>query len=122
MDKVKNYHRIVGKMVDTLAERDKDASSMPHTTRIVDPLTGHYLLYKIDWVDEYRHYGCFLHLEVHPSGKVWVHHDGTDVVVVQQLLDAGIPKEDIVLGFRAPIIRPDTGFAVGNETFAGSAR
>ena len=32
--------------------------------------------------------------------------------VTEELIQAGVPKEDIVLGFHEPEIRPYTGFAV----------
>ncbi|BAY29391.1 fdxN element excision controlling factor protein [Nostoc carneum NIES-2107] len=36
----------------------------------------------------------------------------TEEGVASDLLAAGVPKEDIVLGFRHPKIRQHTGFAV----------
>ena len=51
------------------------------------------------------------HLRIH-NGKIWVEADNTDVAIVQQLLDADIPKEGIVLAFYSPQKRPLTEFAV----------
>ncbi|MCP4662360.1 MAG: XisI protein [bacterium] len=45
--------------------------------------------------------------------KVWIQYDGTDPGVARELVEAGIPREAIVLGFRPPHVRPHTGFAVG---------
>lgn len=45
--------------------------------------------------------------------KVWIQYDGTEDGVAMELVEAGIPKENIVLGFRPPEIRPYTGFAIG---------
>jgi hypothetical protein len=45
------------------------------------------------------------------DGKIWVQQDTTDVPIVQRLLDAGVPKSDIVLGFHAPYKRALAGFA-----------
>ncbi|MCP4540432.1 MAG: XisI protein, partial [Chloroflexi bacterium] len=39
--------------------------------------------------------------------------DGTSPGVALELAEAGIPREDIVLGFRPPYVRPRTGFGVG---------
>ena len=94
-------------------------AELPETTTnnlqiqvITDDKHGQYLLYNNAWDKERRYYGCFLHLEVNKSGKIWIHHDGTDLIVGEKLLEQGVPQQDIVLGFRAPIVRPDTGFAV----------
>ena len=46
------------------------------------------------------------------NGKVWIHADNTDVVIARQLERHGVPKSDIVLGFRSPEARPETGYAV----------
>jgi XisI protein len=52
-----------------------------------------------------------IHVEIIDS-KVWIQVDGTEDGIAQDLVQAGIPKEDIVLGFHEPSIRPHTGFAV----------
>ncbi len=44
---------------------------------------------------------------------VWIQHDGTNRPVAEELMAAGIPREDIVLGFHPADVRPLTGFAVG---------
>jgi hypothetical protein len=43
---------------------------------------------------------------------IWIQCDDTQEGIANDLLEAGIPKEDIVLGFRHPKVRPYTGFAV----------
>lgn len=81
---------------------------------ITDEKRGHYLVFNNGWRDsQHRVYGCVAHIEVKENGKVWLHHDGTDLIIGQMLLDRGIPKSDIVLGFHAPIMRKDTEFAAG---------
>lgn len=44
--------------------------------------------------------------------KVWIKYDDTEEGVATDLVNAGIPKKNIVLGFRHPKIRQHTGFAV----------
>ena len=39
--------------------------------------------------------------------------DGTEIGVANELVEAGVPKTDIVLAFYAPYRRPYTEFAVG---------
>jgi hypothetical protein len=46
------------------------------------------------------------------NGKIWIQRDGTEYGVARELVDAGVPKSQIVLGFRPPEIRPYTEFAV----------
>jgi len=51
-------------------------------------------------------------MQVREDGRVWLHEDNTDLIVVDWLLERGIPKKEIVLGWHAPSMRPDTEFAV----------
>jgi hypothetical protein len=44
--------------------------------------------------------------------KVWIQYDGTSQPVAEALLEAGILREDIVLGFHPDELRQYTGFAV----------
>ena len=56
--------------------------------------------------------GAFLHLDI-INGKVWIQFNGTDQSVADELVAAGIPKEDIVLAEKPADIRPFTGYGVG---------
>lgn len=112
MDKLIFYKSVVQNIMNTIVSDFQSATQPFQMQMIKDDSHGQYLLFQNDWHNERRLYGPILHMEVASSGKVWIHYDGTDLVVVEQLLEAGIPKEDIVLGFRSPVVRPDTGFAV----------
>ena len=59
-----------------------------------------------------REYGCFLHVEVKDNGRIWIRRDGTDLDFGQQLLDEGVLKSDLVLGFHSPRMREQSDFAV----------
>ena len=52
-----------------------------------------------------------IHLDL-ISDKIWIQYDGTEVAVANQLVECGIPKEDIVLGYHSPFMRQFNGFAV----------
>jgi hypothetical protein len=112
MDKLADYKNIVKSIIADILNRQDEGSNTMYIQNISDDTNGQYLLYNNTWQKERRQYGCFLHLEVSENGRIWIHHDGTDLIIAQKLLDKGVPHHDIVLGFRAPIVRPDTGFAV----------
>jgi hypothetical protein len=76
-----------------------------------DPETDQYLVVSVGWSKEGRVHGCLIHVSIQ-DGKVWIQRDGTEDGIANELVQAGIPKEDIVLGFHEPEIRPHTGFAV----------
>jgi hypothetical protein len=54
---------------------------------------------------------AIVHIDI-IGGKLWVQTDGTEYGVAQELADAGIPLDRIVLGFKSPEMRKHTGFAV----------
>jgi hypothetical protein len=79
---------------------------------IVDDEHGQYLLYTDGWRYPRRFYGCVVHLEVRPDGKVYLRHDGTDLVIADWLTERGIPESEIVLAFQSPQRRKLSGFAL----------
>lgn len=78
---------------------------------IFDDERGHYLLMKVGWRNSKPVYGTTFHIDVRPDGKVWVQRDNTDVIIVDDLLENGIPQSEIVLAFHAPFMRSQTEFA-----------
>ena len=64
----------------------------------------------VGW-DKYRVHGCLVHVDL-IDGKFWIQRDGTEHGIARDLEAAGVPKDHIVLAFRAPEIRPYTGYAV----------
>jgi hypothetical protein len=84
------------------------ASSSQHadieTLLITDDERGHYLVIKNGWQDKDRvqHIPIFIRLV---DGQIWVEEDWTDYEVVDRLLQAGVPQEDIVLAFHHPTMR-----------------
>lgn len=111
MDKLTRYKKIIKELFVKYAEKSKPFQEEAILQLAMDDETGQYLMLHNAWVNQKRNYGCFLHLSIR-NGKIYVENDGTDPGFTLELLDVGIPKEDIVLAFHAPIKRPYTGFAV----------
>jgi hypothetical protein len=79
---------------------------------IFDDEQGHYELKWMGWIGRRRIHGSIIHIDLR-GDKVWIQHDGTRDGVAQDLMDAGIPADRIVLGFRSPNERKHTQFALG---------
>lgn len=58
-----------------------------------------------------RVHGCLIHIDI-IGGKLWIQRDGTEQGVANELVQAGVPKDQIVLGFRSAEVRQYTEFAV----------
>ena len=78
---------------------------------IFDTEHDHYQLVHAGWYKKQRQYGCIMHMDI-KDGKIWIQHDGTEIGVADELVELGVPKEDIVLAYHPPYKRPYTGFAV----------
>lgn len=112
MDKVLAYKGIIRAYVEEIY-RMAPSSEEVETQLIIDDERGHYLLYSVGWEGHHWVYGSFVHLDVKPTGRVWLQHDGTDLGVAEELVRRGIPKDEIVIGFQKPSVRPHmAGWAV----------
>jgi XisI protein len=111
MDKIAKYNKIACKLVERVAEWSSSSKNI-ETMPAIDKIHGQYLLLTDGWLDDTRIYGPLIHIEVKKDGKVWLRHDGTDLEIGQQLLDAGVAASDLVPAFHDPITRQYTGYAV----------
>lgn len=78
---------------------------------------GQFLLLTIGWNGndlKKRVHNCVIHIEI-IDGQIWVQCDRTEYGVAQELVDRGIPKERIELGFMHPILRRHSGFGTALE-------
>lgn len=111
MDTLAQYRSIIRRIVTDYA-RYKPANGEIDTEVILDPEHDHYEVMHIGWDGVRRVHGAIIHLDI-IDGKIWIQYDGTSRPVADELLAAGIPKEQIVLGFHPANERQYTGFAVG---------
>ncbi|NJK46049.1 MAG: XisI protein [Pleurocapsa sp. SU_196_0] len=111
MERVSEYRRIVRELLEAYASLGRENRGEDEQTFVlVDAAQNHYQVMHTGWAGKRRHYGCVIHMEIRGE-KIWVHQDSTDADPVGELLERGVPKEDIVLAFHPPQMRPMTGFA-----------
>lgn len=70
-----------------------------------------YLVITEGWNHTQRVHALIFDAEIR-NHKIWLHHDGLDHGITDDLLAAGITKEQIVLAFHPPNIRQHTGYAL----------
>ena len=78
---------------------------------IFDREADHYLLMLVGHEGVRRVHGCLVHVDIR-EGKIWIQRDGTEHGIAQDLIDAGVAKDHIVLAFRSSEMRQGTEFAV----------
>jgi XisI protein len=111
MDKIEKYRNIIKSLVKKYHTVDDPTFDEFETQMVLDDTHEHYFLMDVGWNKMQRIHGCIIHIDL-KINKIWVQQDWTDAGVVDDLLKAGVPKEDIVLAFHAPYKRPYTGYAV----------
>lgn len=110
-EKIERYRGILRKVIEEYASH-KLSHGETVTEAIIDPVRDHYEVMNVGWDKHRRIHGCVIHCDL-IGDKIWIQHDGTDRPVAEELIQAGVPKEDIVLGFHSKEVRPFTEFAVG---------
>ena len=68
------------------------------------------LLY-VGWRNQRRIYDPVLHLDI-MDNKIWIQQDGTELGIANELVELGVPKQDIILGFDTPNMRQLSDFAI----------
>ena len=110
MDKLAKYREAIKQILTDHAETSA-AEDTVQDQLIFDDERGHYQLIYIGWQDKKRVFGPVLHFDIQ-DGKIWVQYNGTEDAVAQRLVDLGVPKTDIVLGFHDEFKRQFTPYAV----------
>jgi hypothetical protein len=111
MDQLELYRRAVRSVI--LSHQDETAAKKGVLSEaIFDGEHDHYQLVNVGWQDETRIYGCILHIDI-LENKVWIQQNGTEFNIADELMEQGVERSDIVLGFQSPFKRQFTEFAVG---------
>jgi hypothetical protein len=100
--KLKKYRQILQQVTEMHAKMPAEPDDV-ESFAVCDPVNGQYLLLDVGWEGEERAHYVVFHLRL-KDGKVLIEQDGIEYGIAQDLIEAGIPKEDIVIAFgdRAP--------------------
>lgn len=108
---IERYREIIESIIEKHSSCGSDDREV-ETEIAFDIKRDRYLMFHVGWRGERRVYGCVIHIDI-KEGKIWIQRDGTEVGIANELIEAGVPKSDIVLGYRSPYMRKFTGLATG---------
>jgi len=112
MDTLTHYRQLIQHLL-TQQTRVPYAYGNIQLETVFDPQADRYVLITLGRdQQQHRVHGCLVHIDI-IEGKLWIQRDGTERGIAQELVEAGVSKEQIVLGFRSPEMRKLTEFAVG---------
>lgn len=108
MDKLTKYRKIIKNILASHLHPDNDQEV--EDFMIADETRDHYLLFHLGWWERKRVRGFNIYVRI-INGKFYIEHDLTEDGIATELLEAGVPNQDIVLAFHAPEFRELTEFA-----------
>ena len=112
MDKLTRYREAIRRELEGYAEWYRKPNGALRVEVVHDPVLDHFELVHFGWSGHRYIHTVVFHLDI-IDGKIWVQYDGTDRPIAEELVRAGIPKEDIVLAEKPADVRPFTGYGVG---------
>ncbi len=110
MEKLDFYRETVEKVLRKHAELPHSYPELEEYL-IIDRDRNHFLLFDVGWQQQRRVHGCLTHVQI-IHGKIWIQRDGIEDGVTEELVEAGVPKSDIVLGFQPPEVRQYTEYGI----------
>lgn len=106
MDKIATYRTLLMQILSTYASLvTQQPTPGVETLLSFDEMHDQYLWLQTGWAEERRIYGVTVHARI-VEGKIWIEQDWTEDGIASQLLQAGIPRGDIVLTFYEPVQAP----------------
>jgi hypothetical protein len=112
MDRLNHYRTLIKQILQRHADL-MNSQPVPgeEVDCVFDEQRDHYLLLKYGWPrGKHTHY-TKLHVRI-AENKIWIEEDMTEDGLGNELVEAGIPKEDIVLAFNPPELRYLTEYAL----------
>jgi len=112
MDGLATYRMILKEVLTQHAERmNRHPQPDIETELTFDEEREHYMLLRIGWTPKGRLFVPTLYARLR-HGKIWIENDWTEEGLATELLERGVPREDVVLAFHPPEMRVHTEFAV----------
>lgn len=111
MDKLEEYREKVKQLL-TKYSQYKPSYGEVEIEQIFDNERDHYQIISVGWNQQKRVYGTMMHIDIKQE-KVWIQQNTTEVDIKRELVEMGVSKPDIIIGFHTDKMRQLTDFAVG---------
>lgn len=110
MDTLDQYRNSIQKILSEYANISYSYGQINKIV-IVSEDRNHFLLINEGWDGKKNIHHCLIHVQI-LNDKLWIHFDGTEDGITEELVAAGAPNDRIVLAFHPPHVRQHTGYAV----------
>lgn len=113
MDKITSYQTAILEFLHEQAAIPYTNAPKLRNTVVTDIHNREYLLICIGWNQASYCDHIIIHFSISENGKVWINQNNTEIQIGDELIEKGVAREDIILGFLPEYARPFAGFAVG---------
>lgn len=120
MDTRLNYPETIKKILTDFAETYTHSGGPPLKI-LCDDEQKSYMLLNIGWRGNKYIHSATVHIEI-IDNKIWIQNDHTEEGIAAELVEAGIPKENIVLGFVIPKYGSTPNFQQHDDRHSDSAK
>lgn len=111
MDKITERRDLIKRLLSRhVALVNRHHHSDVESVLVADEERDHYLWLKVGWSHGQRIKAITVYVRLR-KGQFWVEEDWTEDGIATELMEAGVPAEDIVLAFHSPETRPSTDLA-----------
>ena len=117
MDRLAQYRTHIQELLRRYASEDVNSDGV-EVQLLFDTERDHYQWMNVGWEGFTRVYRSIVHFDI-KDGKVWLQQNLTDENPAEDLIEAGVPREDIVLGLQPPYKRQFTDY--GNTVDSDSS-
>ena len=111
MDQLTDYRTKIKELLTKYLFLCKPSYGDVEVEKIFDTENDHYQIISIGWNNQKRIYNPIMHLDL-KNDKIWIQENTTEIDIALELIEMGVPKQDIVIGFHSPKMRQLSGFAV----------
>lgn len=110
MDQIEKYREYIKTLLTHYVDDDISDTDV-EVQLILDTERDHYQWMNVGWQGFNRIYRCIMHFDI-KDGKIWLQQNLTEENPAEELVEMGVPREDIILALQAPYKRPYTAYGV----------
>lgn len=103
IDKLQKYQKIVQNLLLGYAAVKPSYGEIEVET-VFDTNQNRYQIMKLGWLNKKWVHYCVMHLDIRDK-KIWIFCNTTEHDIAADLVQLGVPKQDIILGFYSPAMR-----------------
>lgn len=115
MDMIETSIQIVQQLLNNYANIPASDTADIHHEVVFDTKHHRYLLLSLGWLKGRRVHHVVMHIDIIDE-QVWIQANNTDRLIAEELVEAGIPPQSIILGLQPPEVRPHTAYGVPYST------